>query len=162
MWHDYHVCLIATLLDEIYHLIELPSEWLIDDAMFVYLLGESILGFCYSDLTLETGGFELASTITLVLQPNRLTKCSSVWHSPIRNKLVGWRGGGNFTPPLEKIQGANRVNDNTIDNENRSSILTVDFFAFIRYTFNRNPSPKISFFGSVWWKHAVSSKCAFW
>ena len=83
MWDDYHVLLIATLvftrllLDEIYHLIELPFKWLIDDAMFVCLLGELILGFCYSDLTLETSGFELASTITLVLQANRLTKCAS-------------------------------------------------------------------------------------
>ena len=65
------------LLDEIYHLIELTFEWLIDDAMFVYLLDELILGFCYSDLTLETGGFELASTITLVLQADQLTKCDS-------------------------------------------------------------------------------------
>ena len=86
MWDDYHVFLIATLvftrllLDEIYHLIELPFEWLIDDAMFVCLLDELILGFCYSDLTLETVGFELASTITLVLQANRLTKCAS--HTP--------------------------------------------------------------------------------
>ena len=69
MWDDYHVFLIATLvftrllLDEIYHLIELPSEWLDDDAMFVCLLEELILGFCYSDLTLEIGGFELGSTI---------------------------------------------------------------------------------------------------
>ena len=75
MWGDYHVFLIATLvftrllLDEICHLIELPFEWLIDD--------ELILSFCYSDLTLETGGFELASTITLVLQANQLTKCAS-------------------------------------------------------------------------------------
>ena len=38
---------------------------------------ELILGFCYSDLTLGTGGFELASTINLVLQANRLTKCAS-------------------------------------------------------------------------------------
>ena len=91
MWDDYHVFLIATLvftkllLDEIYHLIGLPFEWLIDDTMFVFLLDELILGFCYSHLTLETGGFELASTITLVLQANRLTKCasrmSSVCHS---------------------------------------------------------------------------------
>ena len=42
MWDGYHVFLIATLvftrllLDEIYHLIELPFEWLIDDAMFVW------------------------------------------------------------------------------------------------------------------------------
>ena len=83
MWDDYHVFLIATLvftrllLDEIYHLIELPFEWLIDDAMFVCLLDELILGFCYSDLTLEAGGFELASSNTLVLQANQLTKCAS-------------------------------------------------------------------------------------
>ena len=44
--------------------------------MFVCLLDELILHFCYSDLTLETGGFKLASTITLVLQGNRLTKCA--------------------------------------------------------------------------------------
>ena len=83
MWDEYHVFLIAKLvftrllLDEIYHLIELPFEWLIDDAMFVCLLDELILGFCYSDLTLETGRFELVSTITLVLQASRLTKCAS-------------------------------------------------------------------------------------
>ena len=55
MWDDYHVFLIATLvftrllLDEIYHLIELPFDWLIDDVMFVCLLDELILGFSYSD-----------------------------------------------------------------------------------------------------------------
>ena len=88
MWNDYYVLLIATLvftrllLDEIYHLIELPIDWLsdwlidwlIDDPMFVSLLDDYlILGFCYSNLTWENGGFELASTITLVLQVNRLT-----------------------------------------------------------------------------------------
>ena len=83
MWDDYHVFLIATLvftrllLDEIYHLIELPFEWLIDDAIFVCLLDELILGFCYSDLTLEIGGFELALAITIVLQANQLIKCTS-------------------------------------------------------------------------------------
>ena len=60
MWDEYHVFLIATLVftrllhDEIYHLFELPFEWLLDDAMFVCLLDELILDFCYSDLTLET------------------------------------------------------------------------------------------------------------
>ena len=100
MWDDYRVFLIATLvftrllLDEIYHLIELPFQWLIDDAMFVCLLDELILGFCYSDLTLETGGFELASTITLALQGNRLTKFASlqttwlwVWNPLLSLKL---------------------------------------------------------------------------
>ena len=72
MWDDYHVFLNATLVftrllvDEIYHLIELPLEWLIDDAMFFCLLDELILGFCYSDLTSETSGFELASTIASI------------------------------------------------------------------------------------------------
>ena len=86
MWDDYHAFLIATLvltrllLDEIYHIIELPFEWLIDDAMFVCLLDELILGICYSDLTLETAGFELALTITLVLQANRLTKSADYVH----------------------------------------------------------------------------------
>ena len=83
MWDDCHVFLIATLvftrllLDEIYDLIELPFEWLIDDAIFVCLLDELILGFCYSDLTMEIAGFELASTITLVLKASGLTKCAS-------------------------------------------------------------------------------------
>ena len=55
MWDDYHVFLIAALvftrllLDEIYHLIELPFDRLIDDAMFVFLLDELILGFWYSN-----------------------------------------------------------------------------------------------------------------
>ena len=89
---DYHVFLIATLvftrllLDEIYRLIKLPFEWLIDDAMFVCLLDELILGFCYSDITLETGGFELTSTIILVLQANRLTKCAS--HRLVKELVV--------------------------------------------------------------------------
>ena len=81
MWDDYHILLIATfvftrvLIDKIYHPIELPFDWLIDDAMVVCLLDDLILGFCYSNLTRETDGFELASTNALVLQVKRLTKC---------------------------------------------------------------------------------------
>ena len=51
MWDDYNGFLIATLvftrllLDELYHLIDLPFDWLIDDATFVYLLDELILPF---------------------------------------------------------------------------------------------------------------------
>ena len=45
--------------------------------MFVCLLDELILGFCYSDLALETSGFQLASIMTLVLQANQLTKYAS-------------------------------------------------------------------------------------
>ena len=44
--------------------------------IFVCLLGDLILGFCYNNLTQETNGLELASTITLALQANRLTRCA--------------------------------------------------------------------------------------
>ena len=37
--------------------------------MFVCLLDKLILDFCYSDLTWETGGFELASTINFIIPP---------------------------------------------------------------------------------------------
>ena len=49
MWHDYHIFLIATLvftrllLDEIYHLIELPFEWLIDDCLFTWWIDTRFL-----------------------------------------------------------------------------------------------------------------------
>ena len=84
MWDDYHVILIATLvfirllLDEIYHLIELPFDRLIDDAMFVWLHDELILSFCYSDFDIGNRWMWSYSTVTLVLQANRLTKCASV------------------------------------------------------------------------------------
>ena len=45
--------------------------------MLVCLFDDLILCFCYSNLTRETSGFELISTITLVLQSNQLTKCAS-------------------------------------------------------------------------------------
>ena len=51
IWDDYHIFLIATLvlarllLNEIYRLMELPFEWVIDDAMFICLLDELILSF---------------------------------------------------------------------------------------------------------------------
>ena len=44
---------------------------------FICLLDDLMLGFCYSNLTRETGGLELASTITFILQVNRLTTCAS-------------------------------------------------------------------------------------
>ena len=60
----------------------------IDDVMliFVCLLVDLIQGFCYSYLTLETGGLELATTIILVLQANWLTKCSC--HPCLNLKLL--------------------------------------------------------------------------
>ena len=53
--------------------------WLIDDVnlVFVCLLDDLIVGFCYRYLIQETGGLELASTITLVLQANPLTRSTS-------------------------------------------------------------------------------------
>ena len=45
--------------------------------MFVRLLDDLILGLFYSNLKRETGGFELALIITLVLQADRLTQCAS-------------------------------------------------------------------------------------
>ena len=47
-----------------------------DDAMFVYSFNELILGFRYNDLAWETGGYELALTVTLALQANQPTKCA--------------------------------------------------------------------------------------
>ena len=102
MWDDYHVFLIATLvftillLDEIYHLIELPFDWFFDDAMFFCLLDELILGFSYSDLTWETGGFELASTTTLVLQANRLTKCEPPFFENFENSTLFFVKEGDY------------------------------------------------------------------
>ena len=66
IWNDYHVFSITALvftrllLDEIYHHIQLLLEWLIDDAicLFLCLLDELILAFFYSHLTLETSGFD--------------------------------------------------------------------------------------------------------
>ena len=68
---DCYLMRLTTLLN--YHLI----DWLIDDATFVCLLDDLILAFCYSNLTRETGGFELESTIALVLQAKQLNKCAS-------------------------------------------------------------------------------------
>ena len=42
-------CAFQTTIDEIYNLIELPFDWLINDAIFVCLLDELILALCYSD-----------------------------------------------------------------------------------------------------------------
>ena len=70
-----YICLRTSTLKAynwIYNLIELPFDWLIDDAMFVCLPDGLILCFCYSNLTRETGGFKLASTTTFVL-----TKCAN-------------------------------------------------------------------------------------
>ena len=54
-----------------------------------YHLIDMILAFfCYSNLRRETE-FELASTITLVLQANRLTKCASHPPKKFKNETAG-------------------------------------------------------------------------
>ena len=45
--------------------------------IFTCLLDNLIRGFCYNNLSRKTGELELASTITLVLQANRLIKFAS-------------------------------------------------------------------------------------
>ena len=50
----------------------------------VCLLDVLVLGFCYSNLTWKTGRIELASTITLVLKSNQLTKCVSLIYNFLR------------------------------------------------------------------------------
>ena len=45
--------------------------------IIVCLHVDLILGFCYSNLTEETGKLGFTLTITFVLQVNRLTKCAS-------------------------------------------------------------------------------------
>ena len=53
--------------------------WLIDNVtlVFICLRDDLDLVFCYSNLRRETDGLELASTIILMLQANRLTKYAS-------------------------------------------------------------------------------------
>ena len=65
------------MLDASWDLHYWITIWLIHDAMLVCLFDDLILCFCYSNLTRETSGFELISTITHVLQSNQLTKCAS-------------------------------------------------------------------------------------
>ena len=81
MWDDCHIFSIATLvftrllLDEILPPYRI-TIWLIDEVKFVLvcLLDDLILGFCYSNLDTGNRWLELASTIALVLQANRLSK----------------------------------------------------------------------------------------
>ena len=70
MWDDYHIFLIAplvftrVLLDEFYHLIELPLDWLMMWCYFFFLclLDDLILDFCYSNLGRESGDYHYCIT----------------------------------------------------------------------------------------------------
>ena len=86
---DSTACLYQTVT-----LWDLPPYWItiwLIDAMliFFYLLKDLILGFWYNNLTRENDGRELASTITLVLQTNRLTKYAS--HRELKAKVAVYR-----------------------------------------------------------------------
>ena len=88
--HHHHHILIALLV----FTIELPPDritiWLVDNVMliFVCLLYDLIPGFCYSNFTRKISKLELASTITAVLQANRLTKCASQPRLTKTNNLI--------------------------------------------------------------------------
>ena len=93
MWNDYYIFLIASLVFTTTRW-DLPhyriTIWLIDDVtlsfcLFAWWFDSGF--FCCSNLRPETGGFELASTITLVLQANRLTKCPSHTTSEPTNQV---------------------------------------------------------------------------
>ena len=82
MWDDYHIFLIVwlvftrLLLDEMYDLIKFPFDWLMMGCSFLFVC----LMICYSNLSRETGGIELASTIIHVLQANQLTPLLAPWN----------------------------------------------------------------------------------
>ena len=65
------------LLAETYHLFKLLFDWWCN--VHFRLFGCWLIRFCHSFFTWEIGGPELASTIILVLQTNRITKCASHW-----------------------------------------------------------------------------------
>ena len=83
MWDDCHIFSIALLvftrllLDEIYHLIKLPFDWLMMECQFCLFTWWFDSRFCWNNLAREIGEYKLASTITLVLQANPRTKCAS-------------------------------------------------------------------------------------
>ena len=68
------------------------SDWWCEIKFLLdYVFMWSLL-FSYSNLRRETGGFELASTITLALQANRLTKCASHPKSELITMMPRLRG----------------------------------------------------------------------
>ena len=81
-WDGYHMFLIAALVFTMLHCYSmrfttLSNYYLIDwwcGIGFCLLACWIDFRFCYSYLTWQTGGLELASTIIVVLQANRLTK----------------------------------------------------------------------------------------
>ena len=50
-------------------------DWWCNACLFTWRIDSRF--FCYSNLTWETGGFDFASTMTLVLQAKQLTNCAS-------------------------------------------------------------------------------------
>ena len=83
MWDDYHIFLIAPLvftrllLYGIFHFIELPFGWLIDDPMFVCVLDELILGFVTAIWHWKSADLNSHRLSPFYYKANRLTKCAS-------------------------------------------------------------------------------------
>ena len=96
MWDDYHIFNRTACIYQAATRWDLPpyriTIWLIDDVMLIFVcLLVDLIRFCYSFFTLETAGLELATTIILVLQANRLTKCPSGIWKPLQNfREVKW------------------------------------------------------------------------
>ena len=64
---------------------------MIDDAILVSVslfVDDLILDFCYNAFSLESGGFELTSTITLLFQENGVTKCTTHPHKKLTPKQM--------------------------------------------------------------------------
>ena len=84
MWDDYHIFLIASLvftrllLDEIYHLIELPF-WLIDDVTLSVCLFTWLFDSSFFVIAIWVGKPVDSNLhrLFITLQVNRLTKCAS-------------------------------------------------------------------------------------
>ena len=92
LWHSYHLHLTdcySMRFDTLsnYHLI----DWWCD-ACFCLLTWWFVSSFfCYSNLSSKTGGLELSSNITFVLQTIQLTKCvSHPKYIPLYNQLIFW------------------------------------------------------------------------
>ena len=74
--------------------------WLTDDVDIDFCLLACWIDFrfCYSYLTWETSGLELASVIILVLQANRLTKYASLLVTFYRSYGIFWQE--TYLPPI--------------------------------------------------------------
>ena len=103
-WDDYYIFLIARLvftrlpLDEIYHLVKLLFNWMIMWCWFSFVSLMIWFEVLLQLFEWETGGLDLASSVILVLQANRLTKCTSYPNEEDKTKVWDiqnpWKASG--------------------------------------------------------------------